>query len=306
MKKAIITGANGFIGSRLVHILQEKGVETYALVQKDMDYSNITGNIVEFELDNISLVQDNLPFDVDCFYHFAWKGVSSSYKNDYVLQMDNINSSLNAMCLAEYLKCKKIIFPGSVSEYAYSDRPVDGKGNPCPADMYSACKVAVHNICEVYAKQHDLSFIWLLIPSIYGPGRSDNNIITYAIKELLNANKPLFTKLEQLWDYLYIDDLLHALYLIGCNGIGGNIYALGSGDVRPLSQYIEIIRNSIDPDLPFEIGALPYKTKQIDNSIVDLSLLCEHTGFEPQYSFEVGIMKTIEYFKEKLRAEINN
>lgn len=83
---------------------------------------------------------------------------------------------------------------------------------------------------------------WLLIGSVYGPGRNDNNILTYTIKALLNNEKTKFSKLEQMWDYIYIDDLIDALYLVGNYGKPGAVYPVGSGIAIPLREYIEKIK----------------------------------------------------------------
>ena len=128
---------------------------------------------------------------------------------------------LSVLQLAGRNGIKRIVIPGSASEYACGSGVIDGKGMPSPSDMYSASKVATKYICQTFAKQQGLELIWTAITSIYGPGRNDNNLITYAIKSLLKGEKPSFTKLEQKWDYLYIDDLIDALIATGEKGIGG-------------------------------------------------------------------------------------
>ncbi|WOO35453.1 NAD(P)-dependent oxidoreductase [Anaerocolumna sp. AGMB13020] len=298
MKKVIIMGANGFIGSHLAIMFLKENWDVYCLVQNKSNFELDGSNIIEFELNKLNELEGKLPTNADLFYNLAWIGVSSTYKNDFEIQSQNIAHSLEALKLAEKLKCSKVIYPGSVSEYAYAETPVNGRNLPCPADMYSACKTSVHFICDLYSRQNNLEFLWVLIPSIYGPGREDNNIITYAIKTFLSNKKPSFTKLEQMWDYLYIDDLIAALYLLGQQGIGGKTYVVGTGNSYPLSKYIEIIRDIINPSLPMGIGELPYKTTKVDNSIVDITLLTEDTDYKPRYTFYQGIVNTIEYFKK--------
>lgn len=299
MKKVIVTGANGFLGSRLCAYLFRNGAEVYSLVQEGCDTAHVKGNIIPFNLNDPAEARAYLPADSDALYHFAWAGVSTTYKNDFDMQSANIAASLQCLRLAQDVGAKKIIFPGSVSEYAYVDGPVNENSAPSPADMYSACKVSVHMVCDVYSRQNRLPFIWALLPSIYGPGREDNNMITYAIKELLQGGKPSFTKLEQQWDYLYIDDAVKALALVGEKGREGRAYTLGSGEAMPLSAYVYAIRDAINPELSLGIGEIPYKTQQIDNSVVDISLLRKDTGFVPDYTFEEGIGKTIDYFRER-------
>jgi nucleoside-diphosphate-sugar epimerase len=117
----------------------------------------------------------------------------------------------------------------------------------------------------------------------------------------LNREKPLTTGLEQKWDYLYVDDLIRAFVLIGDKGIGGKIYPIGSGEQKQMCEYVEIIRNLIDPSLLLGIGEIPYKNpSKIDNQILDITELKLDTGFKAEYDFSRGIIETIKYFKTLL------
>lgn len=302
MNKVLVIGANGFLGSNLSKKLASEGVEVVALVAKGWDYSPIQGidhiQCVEFELETLSDL-DNQTFliGVDTIYHMAWAGVSTTLKNEAETQAKNILYGLSVLEFAKRHGINRIIVPGSASEYACGQGIINGKNDSAPSDLYSASKVATRFLCQTYARQHDMELIWTAITSIYGPGRNDNNLITYAIRTLLKGEKPSFTGLEQQWDYLYIDDLIDALIAIGHKGKGGIIYPIGSGEHRQMNEYVKIIRDAINPSLPLGIGDLPYKNKTIDNQILDITSLKEDTGFVPKYSFEKGIKKTIDYFK---------
>ena len=301
MKKVFVTGATGFIGQKLIVALLEQDIEVYALTlpsEKDRLVQNdlllpIMGNLDE--IDEIETQLEGIDFDVT--YHLAWVGVSTTYKNDIDMQIKNISYALRVMKLSKAHGCNRVICTGSVSEYAYVGEAVNGQQLPCPCDMYSATKSAVRIYCDLFARQNGINFNWVLIPSIYGPGRNDNNLITYAIRMLLAGEKPSFTKLEQKWDYIYIDDLICSLLLVGEHGKDSRVYVTGTGNARPMCEYVEILKNQIDPHAELGIGDLPYKTDRIDNAIVDISTLVEDTGYKPSVSFEEGIRATINYFK---------
>lgn len=300
MKKILITGAAGFIGKYLVEKLAVDN-EVYAVVLPDEvdKLNNLRCHVISGNLEDVGSIEPQLNgIKLDMIYHLAWIGVSTDYKNNYDLQMRNLKLAINVMEIAKMHECKRIISTGSVSEYAYYDGAIDGTQVPAPCDAYSATKSAIHIYCDLFARQNDLNFYWVLIPSIYGPGRNDNNLITYSIKKLLAGEKPSFTKLEQKWDYIYITDLIEALWLIGKNGIGNKTYPVGTGTARSMAEYVGIIRDSINPKAELGIGDLPYKTKRIDNAIVDISKTMEDTGYMPKVTFEQGIRETIEYFRK--------
>lgn len=305
MKKVVVIGANGFLGTNLSLSLSHQGYQVIALVDKRFPYDKLSGvnslSCIEFSLENLQNLYGDKRFDgADMIYHMAWAGVNSTYKNNSELQVQNVMYGLYVMQFAEALNIKRILVPGSAAECSCGESVINGNNMPAPSDMYSASKAATHLICDTYCRQHGLELIWTQITSIYGPGRNDNNLITYAIKSLLNRECPSFTGLEQEWDYLYIDDLIEALIALGENGIGGKVYPIGSGTHQQMNEYVRVIRDLIDPSLPVGIGDLPYKNPdKIDNQIMDISELHKDTGFVPKMSFEEGIARTIDYFRKQ-------
>lgn len=296
-------GANGFIGSRLTIYLAGRGYEVTAMVDGRYNYQLLKDipnvRCIEFSLETLEQLNDENNYEgIDICYHLAWVGVNAKYRNDNESQLQNINYGVKVIDFCKAHKIKKLLIPGSAAEVSCGNSVITGHEIPSPSDMYSATKVAVHYICKTYAAQNGIDLVWTLITSIYGPGRDDNNLLSYAIKSLLKNEKPSFTGLEQKWDYLYIDDLMVALEALGNKGLGGKCYPVASGQYRQMKEYVEMIRNLINPNAVLGIGEVPYKNPdKIDNQVLDISELTVDTGFTPRMSFEEGIKKTIEYFK---------
>lgn len=301
MEKVLVIGADGFIGSRLCESLSSQcSVVAFVYDNCNNALNSFAPNVlvVPYRFETI-LTEDysKILSDVNVMYHMAWAGVTGPLKNEEEMQVQNISFGIKAMELANKYGIHKVVVPGSASEFALGDGVIDGKKSPAPSDMYSACKVATRYVCQTYAKQHNIDLVWTFITSIYGPGRNDNNLLTYVIKSLLKGERPQTTKLEQQWDYLYIDDLISALILLGERGIGGKNYPIGSGHSRPMYEFVQIIKDCINSSLPVGVGDIPYKSSKIDNQIMDISELMKDTGFIPTVSFEEGIERTIDYFR---------
>ncbi|MDO4219340.1 MAG: NAD-dependent epimerase/dehydratase family protein [Synergistaceae bacterium] len=302
MKKVIVTGATGFIGSWLVQELLKYNIDTTLIVRnKQKLLPEIVCDshlkVVEGEI-NSSLVDKIEDRNFDAFIHMAWSGVLPEDKNDVKLQLTNISMSISAIELAQKIGCRKFVASGTVAEYVLCDDVMNVYDRQTPNDMYGAAKASAHHFLEVRARQLEMPFVWMIIPSTFGPRRNDNNIITYTILTLLQGQKPSFGGLTQMWDFLYVGEVARAIRLICEFGKTGKIYGIGSGCHKPLRLYVEKIRDMIAPDLALGIGEKPTMTKQTFSSCVNIFELTRDTGFLPEVSFEEGIKITIEYFKK--------
>ena len=187
---------------------------------------------------------------------------------------------------------------GTVAEYAFSENTIEANGSrQTPNDMYGAAKTSAHYMLEAYARILDIPFNWVVLPSTFGEGRRDDNIITYTITSLLRGERPQYGMLMQMWDFLYVGEVARALKLIGEKGISGKTYGIGSGVYRQLKDYIMKIRDIIDPQLELGIGDIPSLSDKAFSSCVNIYELVKDTGFEPKVSFEEGISRTIEYYR---------
>lgn len=305
MKKAILTGATGFVGKWLIKILLEADVDVTVIVRdKNKLDMNFIGKIHIYECEYYNY--DTLEISTskyDVFYHLAWDGVASKDKDKLDIQKRNIDMSVNALLLAKRLECKKMIAAGTVAEYAYCERIMDFSQKQTPNDIYGAMKVSVYNILNVLSRKIGVNFIWTVLPSTFGEGRDNDNIITYTITKLLRNEKPLYGDLEQLWDFLYVREVARALWLIGDRGKGDKIYGIGSGQYRQLKDYIFTIRDIINPDMELGIGELPQMSHKAYSSCVGIYDLMKDTNFQVEIGFEQGIRNTIMYYKNEMKQQ---
>lgn len=158
---------------------------------------------------------------------------------------------------------------------------------------------------RILANELNINHIWLRIFSIYGPFDNEKTMVMSSISQMLNNISPEYTKGEQLWDYLYSEDMARALYLICEKGKNNSVYCIGSGIAKPLNEYIKIIRDQINPNIELKLGAVPYQEKQVMYLCADISNLTEDTGFLPEISFEEGIKKTIKWYERGKNDEKN-
>lgn len=301
LNNIILTGATSMIGVSLIDECIKHEVKVTALVRKNskninrIPKSNLI-TIVECDLDNLDNVSLNETFDV--FYHFGWEYTYHDKRTDLNAQKSNITYSNNAVELAKKLKCKKFIGAGSQAEYGIKSEKIS-PNTPCnPVIAYGKVKNEVSLLTRKKCDEYNITHVWVRIFSVYGIYENKNTMIQQTINKLLQNKVPSFTPSEQQWDYLYSEDAGRAFYLIGEKTNKSTVYCLGYGKTKKLKDYIIKLRNTINPNLKLNIGAIPYSEKQIMYLCADITNLTEETGFLPKYSFEEGISKTVEWHKK--------
>lgn len=304
MKRAIVDGATGAIGSALVKELTDKGIEVLVLVRpkssrKDNIMYKPAVSVLECGMDGYSTLENLTEKKYDVFYHLAWAGTAGPGRNDMYLQTKNIRYALDAVGVARRFGCKKFIGAGSQAEYGR----VEGKLKPdtptFPEMGYGYAKLCAGQMTKDYAHQLGMEHIWTRILSIYGPNDGKQSMIMSTIDKLLKGEVPKFTKGEQLWDYLYSDDAAKALHLLGEKGKDGKVYVLGSGQVHPLAEYICTIRDIVDPGAKIKIGAVPYSDRQVMHLEADIGAIKRDTGWSPLVEFKEGIIKIVQSIENK-------
>lgn len=301
----IITGPTGVIGVALIQELILHDIEVIAVVRpgskrKENIPKDKLVRVVECGLNQLDKLPGLIDEPCDTFYHLGWDGTFGNSRNNMRGQLLNIQYTLDAVQIAKILGCKRFVGAGSQAEYGRTEEKLNAAVPTYPENGYGIAKLCAGQMSRNQCEQEGIEHIWARILSIYGPYDGENTMIMSTIRTLLKGEKPLSTKGEQQWDYLYAKDAAYALYLLGEKGISGKTYCIGNGKTRPLKDYIIIIRDQIDESLPLGIGELPYADKQVMHLCADITELEKDTGFAPRYAFETGIAETIDWVKKNL------
>lgn len=315
MKRVIITGPTGSIGMALIEYLSDRDIQVIAVVRGDSNRKNQikeSNNIVKVEC-ALSEMKE-LPQKVreavrrknwdenqkiDAFYHLAWDGTFGDCRNDMYLQNQNVKYALEAVDAMADLACGVFIGAGSQAEYGRYEGKLNAGVPTFPENGYGMAKLCAGQMTRVRCSQKGIKHIWMRILSVYGPYDGSSTMIMSSIIKMLAGESPEYTPAEQIWDYLYCKNVAKALYLAAEKGTDGSVYCLGSGKTKTLREYIEIIRDMINPQIELKFGAKPYADKQVMHLCADISDLSRDTGFELEYAFDEGIRETIEWWREK-------
>lgn len=292
IEKIIVTGATGAVGSSVVRRAIENGKDVTCIVHKG---SKRLGNlpqsdkvhIVECDLHDYKTL--SLEGKYDAFIHLSWEKTFGASRDDAEVQARNIQYTLDAVQLAQRCGCSVFVGAGSQAEYGAQSVDLTPDLPVKPESGYGIAKYAAGKLSAMLCKNLGMRQCWVRILSVYGPNDGENSLISYLIREFKAGNSPQLTKCEQMWDYLYADDAANAILAITEKGKDGKVYPLGSGNGRRLSEYVEDIREVVNPTIEVQYGTKEYYPHQPMHLVADVTELTEETNWVPRFSFKDGI-----------------
>lgn len=299
LRTAVITGATGVLGTALIDKLLANNVRIYVVCRPDSQRNNQIRHHEKIhkivcDLSQLKQLSRLIAADCDIFYHFAWLGTGDPRNRmDMRLQTLNIQYALDAVETAKILGCTVFIGAGSQAEYGRINGIIHPDSPTCPISGYGMAKLCAGQMTRAMCREYGIRHVWPRVLSVYGIHDSEHTLIRTVIRKLLDGKKPALTSGEQIWDYLYAADAADAFYDMACLGKDGAIYVLGSGKTKKLRDFMELIRDAINPDLPLGIGEIPYYPDQAMHLEADISSLHADTGWSPKISFYKGIRQLI-------------
>lgn len=304
MKKAIVTGANGFVGTALVKELSARNIEVIAVVRDENEnISEIAGlpglRVVYCDLAEFSCLDKSIADqDVDVFYHLAWVGSAGPLRGNYEVQLNNAKFTCDAVKACATMKCCKFVFASSIMEYECAKLMESGK-KPSITTQYSTAKIAANYMAKAQAATLGVDYVSAVISNIYGEGERSPRLVNTSLRKLLAGEHVGFSAGEQMYDFIYVTDAAKAFAAIGENGVPFQTYYIGSLNPHPLKEFLLELRDGVDPGIEIGLGEIPFDGVTLTYQEFDVFALKSDTGFEPQISFAEGVQKTIAWLKKE-------
>ena len=311
MKKAIVTGATGFIGSAFVEYLVAHGIDVLALGRKNLvevmplrrrrlagatylrlDMADVSG--LAKRLDEIGWKSGE-----DCvFINLAWGGVTGLSDMDIEAQIKNVSWSVNALDSALAIGCQKFLQIGTMEE-AFTSRYLDldhTKNSEFNRHViYSVAKIAAKRAMRVKASQIGLDLTYVLHSHVMGPGDDKDSFLQVTLQKLIDGDELVFSSGEQYFDVISTFDCCQGYYEICRKGKPGFEYWVGSGSPQPLRNYVERMYALFPSNAQTQFGKLEYNDIMLEKSDFSIQNLSEHTGYKPTMTFEQTVTQLHAY-----------
>ena len=302
MQTAVVTGAAGFIGSRLCARLLEMGCLVRGVDNFDPYYDRrikeanlsplLTQPGFQFqEIDLASVDYSTLLADVDWVFHLAARaGVRGSWGADFNAYVrSNITATQILLEALRESPVERLIFASSSSVYG------EGPGGPAkedsprrPISPYGVTKLAGEELIGAYFKNFGIPTVSLRYFTVYGPGQRPDMAFNCFLKAICQ-NRPLnvFGDGGQIRNYTYVSDIIEANILAAQKGIPGRVYNIGGGAPATLLDVIAIMESILNKRGDIRFGATEPGDPRVTSA--DITLAREELGYGPAVDLEDGL-----------------
>jgi len=309
MKKYLVTGGAGFIGSNIVEKLLKAGesvrvVDNFSTGSKK-NIEEFLGNpnfeLIEGDLANLDTAKKAV-FEIDFILHeAAVPSVPRSIEDPIRTNNANITATLNLLISARDAKIKKFVFASSSSIYGDNpDLPKKEDFPPRPISPYALQKYAGERYCQIFWRIYGLPTICLRYFNVFGPKQNPNSqyaaVIPKFIFNFLNNEKPvIFGTGEQSRDFTYVDNVV-AANLLAANSEkeNGEVFNIACQDRTSLNQLVGFLSETTGKNIKADYQ--DQRQGDVLHSLADISKIREVLGYSPKVMFKEGLIKTFNWY----------
>jgi len=307
----LVTGAGGFIGSRLVEALSSKGARVKAFVRynsradigllKALPADVLAGvETVMGDLRDEDALEKAAAGTALVFHLGALISIPYSYQHPVEVVQTNILGTL-AVLQACRKSGSRLIHTSTSEVYGTALRvPIDEQHPLQGQSPYSASKIGADKLVESYYRAFGVPAVTIRPFNTYGPGQSARAVIPTIITQALQAQEIHLGNLEARRDFTYLDDTVAAFIKVAeTPGIDGETFNLGSGQevsIRELSEEILFLTGSQARVVVDEERLRPEKS-EVQRLLADNSKARRILGWEPKVSLREGLTQTIAWVR---------
>ena len=307
MTTCLVTGAAGFIGSRLSHRLLDEGfavrgvdgfTDSYdpgekmtaavRLVRRD-GFSLVTGHLVDLPL------EQHLA-GVDVVFHLAARaGVRASFALESRYRHDNVASTTSLLAACRAAGVRRVVYASSSSVYGESTPPFRETQPLAPISPYGRTKLEAEQLC-LDASGDGLEAVALRYFTVYGPGqRPDMALRIFAEAALSDRPIRLLGDGTQSRDFTFVDDIVDATFRAAWAPAAGQALNVGGGDRVTLLEVIALLEHLTGRSVQAQVEG--FAMGDVHHTGADLSRARRLLGYAPATSFADGYAREVEWLR---------
>ncbi|MGA9566663.1 MAG: SDR family oxidoreductase [Candidatus Korobacteraceae bacterium] len=312
MKKYVVTGGAGFIGSALVRGLLALGDGTVEVIDnlstgREHNLEEVSSQVALHRADirDFSAISSIIAGADTVFHIAAIPSVPKSIVDPVPSHESNIDGTFNVLRSCVEGKVRKVVYAASSS--AYGDTEVLPKVETMqtnPKSPYAAQKLMGEYYCSAFSSCYGLDATSLRFFNVYGPrqdpGSPYSGVISVFMTCVLNHTSPtIHGDGEQTRDFTYIEDVVDLVIKTSkASGVAGKVFNAGNGNRYSLNQIWELVQKIEGVEIPAKYG--PSRAGDVRDSQADTTAAVRELGHAPRFSIEEGLRRTLNWYRESL------
>ena len=304
MKRVIITGASGFVGSNLSRRLLQEGCDLHLFVRRGSNLWRIESILKQLHIYEVDFADKEALTDVvrkiqpDWIFHLAAHGTYSCQADFRQMIQTNIIGTINLVEACLKTGFEVFVNTGSSSEYGFKNHPVSETECLEPNSHYAVTKASATLFCSYTAQSKKVHIPTLRLYSVYGPYEEPTRLIPTLILEGLSGRFPPLVRPEISRDFVYVADVEDAYLLAATRPRQefGAIYNVGSGIQISLRDVVEVVRREMKITFEPEWGTMVDRTWDTNVWVADSHKIRKELGWQSTHTFEEGFQKTAKWF----------
>ncbi len=302
MRRCLVTGGAGFIGSHLVDALLAQGQAVRVLDDFSTGKTaNLAGaaELIRGSVTDLDVVKKAVE-DCEVVYHLAAvASVTKSVETPGLSHAVCATGTLNVLDAARQLGVRRVVYAASSS--AYGDQPGDSRSETdplIPLSPYAAAKLAGEHYCTAFTSVYGLETVRLRFFNVFGPRQDASSpysgVIAIFINLMAQGKTPtIFGDGKQARDFVYIDNVVQALRLAAdAKPANGNVYNIGSGQSTSILTLVQNLNELVGTRI--EPIHQPPRAGDVRMSLASIARAQGELSYRPTVSFRQGLAKTIE------------
>jgi nucleoside-diphosphate-sugar epimerase len=287
--KVLILGANGFLGTNLLKVLNKKKIEYLCLSRFKQPSKKL--KFLRCDLsDSLHFNKIVKEFEPKICIDLSWEGIPdySNKNNQY-----NFSIKKKIFKILNSNNCKKIISIGSCWEYG--DKIGKVKENISTVkklNNFAKTKIKLLKILQKYNKTNGLKFIWVRLFYVYGPNGKKTSLLESLIYNYKKGKKLSLKNYDGVHDYIYVKDACTAIKSLTFKNIKSGIYNLGSGNSYSNLEFFNTF---------LKILKINYKNTQFnlkENCLIsDNTKIKKSIKWKNKYNLSGGLRETLKMYK---------
>lgn len=320
IKKYLITGGCGFIGTSLIRRILKEQPEAHIRVLDNLsvgsreDLTEVC-SFSEIEIDNIpensgvylipgdirdSELCQKAGKNINSIIHLAANtGVAPSVKDPRVDLESNVFGTFNMLESARLNEVEYFVFASSGAPLGFVEPPLHEELAPHPVSPYGASKLSGEGYCSSYYHTFNINTVALRFGNVYGPGsKNKSSVVAKFIKQALQGDIcELYGDGNQTRDFIYINDLLEAVIKASDFEKGGEIFQIATGNELTLNELAQELKTIFEEETSIEMKLKNVGTRlgDVKRNYSDVTKAREILGWDAKVSLHDGLRETVRY-----------